>query len=260
MKKKILSVFLAMAVFLSCTVNSAGAEATAEGGAETAETDADANSADGAAETTEAETEADGDLNEYGLTAEQQEALLESVKTTVTEDYLDKYGIAPGDFQIRPFDANDMKDYDDSGIYIGEDPYQFSSIWMLVDGIIQFKDDLYVEVVSRDVYGKDSRDVSFLLEDGYVFADTLKEQSEQNMEQTGNGMSFEGFPEKEYDLANSIYMGIAQFLNGLEEQERAELVYSRCLAEYHSEEVEINGMYYFTELMFDRVISDNIQF
>ena len=37
-----------------------------------------------------------GEINEYGLTDAQQEALLASVKESVTTEYLEKYNIAPG--------------------------------------------------------------------------------------------------------------------------------------------------------------------
>lgn len=236
MKKKVLSMILAVALTASCGAYSVGAEETT------------------------AVAEVSVDVNEYGFTQEQQEALLESVKTTVTDGYLNKYGIVPKDFQIRAFDANDLGNYDSSGAYTGEDPYQFASAWDVIDRTIWNKDNLCMYAVTGLASGDESGDVFLSSVDEYVFADTLEAQNEENKEKTGGRIVFDNTPEKDYDLANALYMGIAQFLNSMEKQDRAELVYRLYVMEVQSEKVEVNGMEYVSQTMFDRVISENIRF
>lgn len=234
MKKKMLSMMLAAAMTVSCGAYSVGAEAVA-----------------------------DGSVNEYGLTAAQQETLLQSVKTSVTEGYLEKYGLTPEEFEIRPYDVNEFNYYDSSWTYTGEDPYEFTRIWYTIDDMLGNKAGLNIGALMDYSTLNFGGYVSTMLEDDYKFADTLKEQCEQNLQYTGEAPAFYSETEEYYDLANSIYTGIAQFLNGLEAQERAELVYSlyyNLYMEGTSENVVINDVGYPPRTMFDRVISENVQF
>lgn len=78
------------------------------------------------------------EFNEYGLTDEQQEALLTAVEASVKEGYLEKHNISVSDFKLLPYDANDLNNYDYTGEYIGsgysgEDPYECALLWYVMD-------------------------------------------------------------------------------------------------------------------------------
>ena len=67
-----------------------------------------------------------------------------------------------------------------------------------------------------------------------------------------------------YALRNSVYQGIVSFLNSLDEMERNLLLVNRYQAETESERVRVGtetmGREYYSETMFDRAVSENIQF
>lgn len=103
--------------------------------------------------------------------------------------------------------------------------------------------------------------VEILLDKDLTLADTLEEQNQKNSE---SGVSYVLDTSTErYHLENAVYMGIAKFLNQLDEQERVEVLYElytisdenskRVLPDNSTQEVS-------STTMFDKVISENIQF
>ena len=113
MRRKVIALLLcgtlAASVLAGCgsakeEANAPAESSTAESGetAEQMEEDAETE------ETAEAEGQDTGEINEYGLTDAQQEALLASVKESVTTEYLEKYNIAPADFELLPYSLREL--------------------------------------------------------------------------------------------------------------------------------------------------------
>ena len=251
MKKKILCTLLVctMAILTAC---GASGDSSKSESAETSSGDADA---DTYVEEEEKSEEESSELNEYGLTAEQQEALLASVQASVTEGYLEKYNIPAADFELLPYDVNDLNNYDSSGKYTGVDPYECATVWAVVDNTILGSSDfeLYVKTAMAAGEGKEYI-VEHLLEKDFTLADTLEEQNASSVLDTST---------ESYNLENAVYMGIAKFLNQLDKQERAEVLYELyVISDKNSEWVVLNNseMQIKSTTMFDKVISENIQF
>ena len=66
---------------------------------------------------------------------------------------------------------------------------------------------------------------------------------------------------QKYALENALYMGIAEFLNGLSDTERAQVLVN-LYAPIHGQEPVVmeSGFSASSAVLFDRVICDNIQF
>ena len=95
MRRKVIALLLcgalAASVLAGCgsakeEANAPAESSTAESGETAEQTEEDAETEEGA----EAEGQDTGEVNEYGLTDAQQEALLASVKESVTTEYLEK--------------------------------------------------------------------------------------------------------------------------------------------------------------------------
>lgn len=241
MKKKVLAVLVAAAIFCPAAVYAAepAAQEETENSGETAP-----------AEAGSAESENDG------MTEEQVTALVDSVKTSVTENYLEKYGIAPADFQINPYDGNDMNNYTMSGEYTGSDPYQWSKIWYNVDrDLIKADSDMEMSLMVNAFTEGDAITLEMAVEDigDVVFPDDSESCSALfDDPQTA-------------DLMNAVYKGIAAFLNGLDGEAKTEVLLKRYGMAANSEKVKVfinenEYMEYQSETMFDKVICENIKF
>lgn len=93
-----------------------------------------------------------------------------------------------------------------------------------------------------------------------VFAGTLEEQNALNKETTGGAFVLDTSTQK-YALENALYMGIAEFLNGLSDTARAQVLVN-LYAPIHGQEPVVmeSGFSAPAAVLFDRVICDNIQF
>lgn len=239
-----------------------------EEGAEAAGTDAEENAEVAETETEEdaeaAGEEASAELNEYGLTDAQQEALLASVKESVTEEYLKKYDIPVSEFQLLPYDVYDLGNYDESGNYSGTDSYECASMWRTIDNVIGGADNLTFNLLIGTSAGYKEMAVEEVLKSGFSLEDTLEEQNQKNKDNNSTGGYYVFDTSSEfYNFANAVYMGIAKYLNGLAEQERVDLLYNLYEISYNNGEyVPVEGVLgdKSTTTMFDKVISDNIQF
>lgn len=247
MKKKVLAVMMAAVMLGPASVYAgepAAQEQTENNGENTAEEQ------DPAEEAGSAETE------DYGMTEEQVAALVDSVKTSVTENYLEKYGIAPADFQMNPYDGNDMNNYTMSGEYTGSDPYQWSKIWYNVDrDLIKADSDMEMSLMVNAFTEGDGITLEMAVEDigDVVFPD----DSESCSALFDNPQTA--------DLMNAVYKGIAAFLNGLDGEAKTEVLLKRYGMAANSEKVKvfINENEYMeqqSETMFDKVICENIKF
>lgn len=268
MRRKVIALLLcgtlAASVLAGCgsakeEANAPAESSTAESGetAEQMEEDAETE------ETAEAEGKDTGEINEYGLTDAQQEALLASVKESVTTEYLEKYNIAPADFELLPYDANDLNNYDAGNTYTGTDPYESASVWSTVDEVIGKTQHWEMSVLS--MMGMDTEDdlefaADFIESPELVFAGTLEEQNALNKETTGGAFVLDTSTQK-YALENALYMGIAEFLNGLSDTARAQVLVN-LYAPIHGQEPVVmeSGFSAPAAVLFDRVICDNIQF
>lgn len=264
MKKKILCTLLicTMAILTAC---GASDDSSKSESSENSSVDADADTyvEDGTDEDEEKSEEESSELNEYGLTAGQQEALLASVQASVTEGYLEKYNIPAADFKLLPYDANDLNNYDSSGQYTGEDPYECAAVWQQVDNTILWSSD-FEFFMNTAIAASEEKEwiVEYLSEKDFTLADTLEEQNQKNSE-AGTASYVLDTSTEHYDLTNAVYMGIAKFLNQLDEQERIGVLYELyVISDKNSESIVLNnsGQEVRSTTMFDKVISENIQF
>lgn len=248
MKKKVLAVLVAAAMFCPAAVYAA--EPAAQEETENSGETAPAEEKDSAAEAGSAESEG------YGMTEEQVTALVDSVKTSVTENYLDKYGIAPADFQMNPYDGNDMNNYTLSGEYTGSDPYQWAKIWYNVDrDLIKADSDMEMSLMVNAFTGVDDITLEMAIEDigDVVFPDDSES-------------CYTLFDDPQTaDLMNAVYKGIAVFLNGLDGETKTEVLLNRYSMAQNAERVKVfinenEYIEYQSETMFDRVICENIKF
>ncbi len=266
MRRKVIALLLcgALAASVLAGCGSAKEEASAPAGSSTAESGENAEQTEEDAETeetAEAEGQDTGEINEYGLTDAQQEALLASVKESVTTEYLEKYNIAPADFKLLPYDANDLNNYEGE-TYTGTDPYESASVWRVVDDVIGKTQNWEQTALAMGLDTEVERELAadFVESPELVFAGTLEEQNALNKETTGGAFVLDTSTQK-YALENALYMGIAEFLNGLSDTERAQVLVN-LYAPIHGQEPVVmeSGFSAPSAVLFDRVICDNIQF
>ena len=194
------------------------------------------------------------EFNAYGLTDAQQASLIDSVKASI-EEYLNKYNISAEDFRLQTYDVNDMGNYDENGNYTGEDAYQWTFLWHTVDDAIWNSG---LDMVMT--LGDDQEFITELIGDEVgIFADDLNIQLQNNLENWGSAVIVDPSDEL-YDLQNAVYRGIVNFINGLDSQERNELLYNLGKERAKAEYIPIGMTSYPDQVMFDRVISENLQF
>ena len=217
--------------------------------------------AEAAGEETPAETESAAaeaaEVGAYGITDAQQEALVESVKTSVKEGFLDLYQIAETDFQLTPYSMEDAANYEQDGTYTGEDPYESARMWQAIEDAILEADDIGVFMNTALAVGMDRTEL----------ADMIVKMNDPVFEEDMDTPVYDTITGEKYDLANSIYTGIAKYLNGLSSEERAQVLAGLYdTFDGANEQVDVqdeNGNYggtLSTLTLFDKVICENIQF
>ena len=88
----------------------------------------------------------------------------------------------------------------------------------------------------------------------FSFKESMQEQSELIYE-----WYVENNPQKG-DLIGAIYEGIAEFLNGLDDAERAEVLYDVCAANVYQDGNGEDEQGRVLHTMFDQVIIENVSF
>lgn len=273
MKRKMMTIFLGIAVLIICLAGCGGKdEQKVKEPEKQTEGTADDKDKAGTAEDAEKETEAEKtdaeeeEINEYGLTDSQQKALLESVKTSVTENYLKPYNIAPADFKLLPYDADDLKNYTESGEYTGTDPNQCAELWNRIDTTITQSNDMLGTrlAMALSLYSNGESYADAESDTVITFEETMEAQNKKSIEESG-GVSFTDTDSQTYALQDAVYKGIADFMNGLEEKERYIILYNLYKIKFENEElIELGGTGFgrtvSSTTMFDKVISENIQF
>ena len=204
-------------------------------------------------ETSDSEEGQKEELNSYGLTESQQEKLLDAVKASLENNYLNSQNIAAAEFSIKPYDPLEQNNYDASGNYTGDDPYEWASVWRTMDNAVASGNDIFMALTAMDTDPKMAEE--YMEQVGY--ADTLDEQWKTVMGGDATASST-------YELANAVYMGIAEFLNSLDTAEKLQVISNLQNAREESGEAEgvtaaTTGENY-NSTMFDRVIAENIQF
>lgn len=200
------------------------------------------------------DTEEPEEVNVYGLTDSQQKELLDAVKTSLEENYLKPQNLAASEFSVKAYDPLEQNNYDQAGNYIGEDSYEWSSVWSMIDdAVLRCDKNMQLATGAMSV---DKRMAEEYIEKA-VFADTLDQQWT-----AGGGSSIAS--DRRYALGNAVYMGIVEFLNGLDTTEKTDVIYNLYNARSDSGEPEgltgvtIGAGYNIT--LFDRAIAENIQF
>lgn len=251
MKKRVLAFFLCMLMALYCMTGCGNSEkenssAQSESDTETVKEE----SSDGEEGQKEDQKE---ELNSYGLTESQQEKLLADVKSSLENNYLKPQNISAAEFSVKPYDPLEQNNYDASGNYTGDDPYEWASVWRTMDDAVASGNDIFMALTAMDTDPKMAEE--YMEQVGY--ADTLDEQWKTVM---GGDVT----ASSTYELANAVYMGIAEFLNSLDTAEKLQVISNLQNAREESGEAEgvtaaTMGANY-NSTMFDRVIAENIQF
>ena len=247
MKKRVLAVFLCMLMTLSCMTGCGNSEKEDSSGQSESDTETVKE------ETSDSEEGQKEELNSYGLTESQQEKLLDAVKASLENNYLNSQNIAAAEFSIKPYDPLEQNNYDASGNYTGDDPYEWASVWRTMDNAVASGNDIFMALTAMDTDPKMAEE--YMEQVGY--ADTLDEQWKTVMGGDATASST-------YELANAVYMGIAEFLNSLDTAEKLQVISNLQNAREESGEAEgvtaaTTGENY-NSTMFDRVIAENIQF
>lgn len=247
MKKRALTVFLCTLMALYCMTgcsNSGKEDSSVQSEADT-ETIREETSDSNAGQKEDQKEK----LNQYGLTESQQDNLLAAVKSSLEENYLKPQNVSAEEFSIKPYDPLEQNNYDSVGNYAGDDPYQWSLVWRVMDNAVASGNDIFKALTAMNL----DQEMAEEYMEKIVYADTLDEQWNGNIVSSSV-----------YELADAVYIGIAEFLNSLDTAERLQVISNLVDAREESGIAEgVTGMtmganYNFT--MFDRVIAENIQF
>lgn len=145
---------------------------------------------------------------------------------------------------------------DESGNYSGEDPYECAYMWRVISDTILRANDLWDKLYVLSDLGDMEIMKERIMDSDFALEDTLDAQNEKN-----TGGYILDTSSQSYDLMNGVYMGIARFLNGLDEEERSDVICNLYkMMDENSELVELTYNDYESATMFDKVISENIQF
>lgn len=241
MKKTLVMGMLVLSMAVSSTACSSGKEDTAKE-ENTQNTDVKKSKTAKSTETNDTTDTKDSsdERNAYGLTKEQTEKLAELVKEKVTTQYLEKYGINAASFALPEYVP------EENGV----------DLWTSIDEKYLKRADLASVVVTAAIAGDKSdgiEKISAGISDGtFSFKESAKEQNEVACEWYTENNPQEG------DLAESIYEGIAKFLNSLDDAERAEVLYDVYDANIYQGGEDEQGRPLHT--MFDQVIIENVSF
>lgn len=260
MRKKMITILLCISMMTSLLAGCGGTQKASD-----SEADKSVSEEEKASSSDEPDEEENSEPNDYGLTDTQQEKLVECVKDSVTGGYLEKYSIPAADFKLQPFDANDLNNYvlsEGEYIYTGADSYECADLWYVIDETVINSDVKNRMLTGMAAGDKETAKIILEKDGGIMMEDTLEAQSNKNIEMSGSGIVLKDTSSQNYDLKNAVYGGIAKFMNGLEEEERVDVLFHLYEIEYNSESVLVESMEreVHSVTMFDRVISENIQF
>ena len=211
MKKKIVIGVLALAMVMPMSACSSKTEDKAQTNVSQSDDKQKAESAD-----TAENGESSDEINEYGLTGEQTETLCNLVKEKVTEQYLNKYNINPADFTFPEYVPMNRED-------IAPD-----NMWAYVESSLKlFRNGMSPIVVTAETAGYKETGIKEIKkgisEGTFAFKDSWQEQHDASYQWFAENHPQQG------DLIGAVYEGIAEFLNGLDEDTRAEVLYDTYL-------------------------------
>lgn len=238
MKKKLVIGMLVLSMAVSATACSSKKEETAT--TETSQS-TDTEKVSDAAD----ETDSSDERNAYGLTEEETAKLAELVKEKVKTQYLDKYEIDPAGFTFPEYEP------------IAERT-ESKDLWTPLDWnyLCRYEVEPIVTMAEVAKYKENGiEDISDGIKDGTIsFKESAKEQNETIYE-----WYIENNPQ-EGDLTGAIYEGIAEFLNGLDDAERAEVLYDVYAANVYQDGNGEDEQGRRLHTMFDQVIIENVSF
>ncbi len=207
-----------------------------------------ADATDNAATESVASDSATEETSEYDLTEAETDELVKMVKDKITAQYLDVYQIDPATFTIPAYVP---VTYDKAS---ADNPWSDVRV-VLQGGIINPDVNLNTEVSVAIAAGLDDMGIDSIkgyLENGdLTFKDTFQEQAPQMYE------AITGSNPEQAALIGAIYEGIAEFLNSLDTDRCAEVLFARKKAVIEAGEDE---NYAELQTMFDPVIEKNISF
>lgn len=173
--------------------------------------------------------------NVYGLTEEETKTLTKLVKEKITTQYLEKYKIAPKDFSFPEYVPGDK-----------------ANLWYHIDYCL-CPGEVSTSVVTGEIGGLKDTELEKLSEginDGTIaFEEQIKYDSD-----------FYAKNSQQCDLEQAIYQGVAEFLNGLDVAERAEVLYNVYDANVYQDGKGSDEQGNNLHSMFDQVIIENISF
>ena len=184
------------------------------------------------------------------------------MKTAITEDYLEKYGIAATDFYVNPYNFEDYFDSYVTGVYTGTDPYEWAGVWNTV-GLALMGTQWWENESSSNLLVLYEALVDFSVNDADYYdhmegfraelKDNLPEQWEASM---GVVMDDEHMASQRWALECAVYRGIAEFLKSVGSWECASILGNVYLYSYGEDYADTLLEY----PLFDRVLSENLQF
>lgn len=244
MKRKIVIGILALAMAMPMSACSSKTEDKAQ----TNVSQSDEKQTEKTTDTADKDAASD-EINEYGLTEAQTETLCKLVKEKVTEQYLNKYNINPADFTFPEYVPANMEEVTPDNMWA----YVESSLKLLRNGT---EYDMPVIIMMADTAGDKESGIEkikeAMSEGAFAFKDSWQEQ---------NDVSYQWFAEndpQQGDLIGAVYEGIAEFLNGLDEDTRAEVLYDIYLKNVTEPGDDEQGRDLHTT--FDQVICKNVVF
>ena len=245
MKRKIVIGMLVLSMAVSATACSSKKEETAK--IETSQTETSQSTDTEKSSDTTDEADSSDERNAYGLTEEETAKLAELVKEKVKTQYLDKYEIDPASFTFPEYEP------------VGEENRaEAADPWTFVDWNCLRISELGLHVITAEFAGDKSYGIDGIAEgisDGEIsFKESMQEQNELGYEWYA-----ENDPQKG-DLIGAIYEGIAEFLNGLDDAERAEVLYDVYAANVYQDGNGEDEQGRTLHSMFDQVIIENVSF
>ena len=244
MKRKIVIGVLALAMVMPMSACSSKTEDKAQTNVSQSDDKQKTESSD-----TAEKGESSDEINEYGLTGEQTETLCNLVKEKVTEQYLNKYNINPADFTFPEYVPANWEEVMPDNMWA----YVEGSLKLLRNGTVY---DLPPIVMVADTAGYKETGIKeirkAISEGAFAFKDSWQEQ---------NDVFYQWFVEnnsQQGDLIGAVYEGIAEFLNGLDEDTRAEVLYDTCLKNVIEPGEDEQGRDLHTT--FDQVLCKNVAF
>ena len=187
--------------------------------------------------------------NEYGLTDEEMKTLVSLVKEKVTEQYLKQYSINPADFTFPEYVPANYGEAEADNLWANVE----ASLRLVYNGSVYDLPPIVTAAETAGMKEMGTDEIAKAINTGtFVFKDSWQEQNE-----TGYQWYNENDPQ-EGALIGAVYEGIAAFLNGLDTDERVDVLYETYAKNVYDGGEDGEGRSLHT--MFDQVLCNELVF